>query len=143
MGQFAFGADGAAVGQHDVLGDGEAEAGASGFAGAGFVDAIEAFEQAREVLGGDAGAEILDEEFYGVGNGAGAEDDSSAGGAVLQGIVDQVGEDLVNGFAVGEDRRKVFWERVGAGKVLALHMVGRDPVCKSCICKSCIRKSMP
>ena len=26
--QFAFGADGAAVGEHDVLGDGEAEAGA-------------------------------------------------------------------------------------------------------------------
>ena len=49
--------------QHDVLGDGEAEAGASGFAGAGFVDAIEAFEEARQVLGGNAGAEIAHVEF--------------------------------------------------------------------------------
>ncbi len=79
MGQVAFGADGAAVGEHDVLGDGEAEAGASGFAGAGFVDAIEAFEEAGKMFRGDAGAEVLDEEFYGAGNGAGAEDDSSAG----------------------------------------------------------------
>src|ERR1700675_1232204 len=67
-GEFAFGADGAAVGQHDVFGDGEAQAGAAGFAGAGFVDAIEAFEQAGQVLGGDAGAEIfdikLDPEFH-------------------------------------------------------------------------------
>ena len=47
MGQVAFGADAAAVGDHDVLGDGQAQAGASGFAGAGFVDAIETLEEAR------------------------------------------------------------------------------------------------
>ncbi len=63
MAEFAFGADGAAVGEHDVLGDGEAEAGAAGFAGAGFVDAVEAFEEARQMLGGDAGAEILHVKF--------------------------------------------------------------------------------
>ena len=112
MGEFAFGADGAAVGEHDVLGDGEAEAGASGFAGAGFVDAIEAFEQAREMLGGDAGAEILDEEFDGVGNGAGAENDASAGWAVFHGIVDQVGKNLVDGFAVGEDGTQMLDRRI-------------------------------
>ena len=66
MGQFAFGTDGAAVGEHDVLGDGESEAGAAGFAGAGFVDAIETFEEARKVFGGDAGTEVLHEEFDGV-----------------------------------------------------------------------------
>ena len=64
------------MGEHDVLGDGEAEAGASGFAGAGFVDAIKAFEQAGEMFGGDAGAGVLNEEFDGVGDGAGTEDDS-------------------------------------------------------------------
>ena len=63
MVEFAFGADGAAVGEHDVLGDGEAEAGAAGFAGTRFVDAIEAFEKARQMFGGDAGAEILHIEF--------------------------------------------------------------------------------
>src|SRR5271155_2837196 len=96
------------MGKHDVLGDGEAEARASGLAGAGFIDAIEAFEQARKMLGGDAGAEILDEEFDSVGNDARAKDDSSAGSSVLQGIVDQVGKDLMNGFTVGEDRWKIF-----------------------------------
>src|ERR1700690_4006910 len=43
--EFAFGADRATVGEHDVFGDGEAESGAAGFAGAGFVDAIEALEK--------------------------------------------------------------------------------------------------
>jgi hypothetical protein len=124
VGQFAFGADGAAVGEHDVFGDGEAEAGASGFAGAGFVDAVEAFEEAREVFGGDAGSEVLNEEFDGVRDGAGAEDDASAGGSVFEGVFDEVGEDLMNGFAVGEDVGKIFRERVGAGKVRALQMVG-------------------
>ena len=101
MGQFAFGADRSAVGQHDVFGDGKSEAGASGFAGAGFIDAIEALEETREVLGGNAGAEILYAEFDGVGKRPGAKHDASAGGSVFQGIVDQVGEDLVDGFAVG------------------------------------------
>lgn len=83
MGQFAFGADGTAVGQHDVLGNSQAEAGSSGFAGASLIDAIEAFEEAREVLGGNACAEILDAEFDGVGNRAGTEDDASAGSSVF------------------------------------------------------------
>ena len=122
------------MGQHDVLGDGEAEAGASGFAGAGFVDAIEALEQAREVLGGNAGAEVLDEEFHGVGNGAGPEDDSSAGSAVLQRVVDQVGKDLVDGFAVGEDRRKILGSGLRLGKFL---------LCEWWACESCICSSMP
>ena len=57
--EFAFGADGAAVGQHDVFGDSEAKSGAAGFAGAGFVDAVKAFEEAWQVLRGNTGAEIL------------------------------------------------------------------------------------
>ena len=56
-GEFAFGTDGAGVGAHDVFGDGEAEAGSPGLSGAGFVDAVEAFEEAGQVFGGDAGAE--------------------------------------------------------------------------------------
>ena len=51
------------MGAHDVFGDGEAEAGAARFAGAGFIDAIEAFEEARKVLGRNAGAEITDIKF--------------------------------------------------------------------------------
>jgi len=76
--EFAFGADGATVGEHDVFSDSEAEAGAAGFAGASFVDAVEALEEARKMLRSNAGAEILHEKFHSVGNGAGAEDDASA-----------------------------------------------------------------
>jgi len=79
--------------------------------GSGLVDAIEAFEQAREVLGRNASAEILDEKFDGTRNGAGAENDSSARGAVFQGVVDQVGKHLVNSFAVGENWWKTLERR--------------------------------
>ena len=117
MREFAFGTNRSTVGEHDVFSDGEAEAGASGFARAGFVDAIEAFEQAREVLGSDAGAEILHEELDCMRNRAGAEDDSPAGTTVLQSVVDQVGEDLVNGFAVGEDQGKMLDRRTVAMRI--------------------------
>jgi hypothetical protein len=44
--QFAFGVDGTGVREHDVFRDCETESGAAGFAGARFVDAIKAFEEA-------------------------------------------------------------------------------------------------
>src|SRR6266576_6699081 len=62
--QFAFCANGSLMGQHDVLGDGEAEAGAAGFAGACLVHAIEALEQARQVLGGDSRSEVTHVELH-------------------------------------------------------------------------------
>ena len=62
--EFAFGPDAAAVGLHDVLDDGEAEASPAGFARAGFVDAIEALEDALQMLGGNAGAEVLNGELH-------------------------------------------------------------------------------
>ena len=102
-GNFAFCADGAGMSEPDVLSDGESEAGASGFTGAGFIDPVKAFKQAPEVLGGDAGAEITNIEFdAGLGS-TRAQLDACTGAAVLHGVVDQVGKDLVDGFAVGED----------------------------------------
>jgi len=82
---------------------------AAGFAGAGFIDAIEAFEQARKVLGGNTGAEIPNAEFYSVWNRAGAEDDASAGSTVFQRVVDQVGEDLMDRFTIGKNGGEAFW----------------------------------
>ena len=58
MVEFAFGANRASMGKHDVLGNGEAEACASGFARARLVDTIEAFEEAWYMLRGNAGSEI-------------------------------------------------------------------------------------
>src|ERR1700722_5956326 len=100
----ALGTDGATVGEHDVLGDSEAEAGAAGFARSRFVDAIEALEKARKMLGGDARAEILHVEFDSTAGGAGAENDATTRAPVLHGIVDEIRKHLVNGFAVGPHR---------------------------------------
>ena len=52
-------ADGAAEGLGEVLDDGEPQAGAAEFAGAGFVDAIKPLEDAGLVLLGDADAGVL------------------------------------------------------------------------------------
>ena len=112
VGELAFGADRAAMGEHDVLGDGEAQTGASGLAGASFIDAVETLEEAGQVLGGNAGTEIADEEFYGVRDGASAEHDASAGSTIFHGIVDQVGKDLMDGFAVCEYARQILNWRV-------------------------------
>src|SRR5215471_7438925 len=103
---FAFGADGAAVGAHDVLGDGEAEAGSSGFAGSGFVHAIEALEQARQVLRRNAAAEVADIEFDSPLGGTSAEFDACTGASVLHRVIDQVRKNLVNSLSVGQNQRQ-------------------------------------
>src|SRR5579859_1242970 len=123
--EVTFGADGAGVGAHDVLGDGQAEAGAAGFAGAGFIDAVKAFEEAGQMLGGDSGAEVthieLDGALRAAGRGcshtAGAEFDAAAGPSVFHGVVDEVGEYLVDGFAIGKD-----WGQRFNGVAVCLHV---------------------
>ena len=62
--KLAFSPDASAVSLHNVLDDGEAEAGAAGLARARLVDAIKALEDALEMLGGDAGAEVLNGELH-------------------------------------------------------------------------------
>ncbi len=89
------------MGADDVLGYGEAEAGASGFAGAGFVDAIEAFEEAWQMFRRNARAKVAHEEFHAMVGGTRPEFDARAGTPILHRVVDQVGENLVDGFAVG------------------------------------------
>ena len=71
MVEFALRANGAAVRQHDVFGDGQPQSGAAGFAGAGFVDPVEALEQAIQMLGRNTGAKILNIEFDAVAISAG------------------------------------------------------------------------
>ena len=53
------------------------------------------------MLRGNAGPEILDVELYSAWRGPRAQDDASAGAAVFHRVVDEVGEDLMNGLAVG------------------------------------------
>src|SRR5690349_10151752 len=108
MVEFAFGADGTSVGAHDVLGDGEAEAGASGFAGARFVDAIETLEEARQMFGRDSSTVVADIEFDAPLRSTGAEFYASTSTSVFHCIVDQVREYLVDGFAIRENLRERF-----------------------------------
>ena len=56
----AFDGHAAAMGLHDVLDDGQPQAGAAQLAAAGPIDAIEPLEDARQVLGGDAAAAVGD-----------------------------------------------------------------------------------
>ena len=77
MVEFAFGADGASMGEHDVFGDCQSQAGAAGFAGTGLVDPVEALEQSREVFGGDAGAEIPHVEFNSMRRRTSTQDDAA------------------------------------------------------------------
>ena len=47
------------MGEHDMLGNRKSEAGSARFAGARLVNAVKALEQAWQVFGGNARAEVL------------------------------------------------------------------------------------
>ena len=63
MAELTLGPDAPTVRLHNVLHDGQAKAGAAGLAGAGFVDPVEALEDAAQVLLRHALAEVLDAEL--------------------------------------------------------------------------------
>ncbi len=87
---FAFDPDAAAMHFDDVLGDGEAQAGAAQLAGARGVDAIEALKDARLIGSGNADAGIGDgEDDFGVARFR-ADHDLTARERVLRGIVEQI-----------------------------------------------------
>ena len=97
--------DAAVVGLDDVFDDGEAESGAALFAGAGFVDAEEAFEDALAGVFGDAGSVVgdVDGDVAVVGVGGGVDADVAAGFAVFDSVVDEVLDDLVDSVGVCPD----------------------------------------
>ena len=61
--EFALGANRPPVCQNDVFGDGESQPRASGFPRTSFIDPVEPLEEARQMLGGNPGSEVLDVEF--------------------------------------------------------------------------------
>ena len=64
--------------------------------------------------------EILDEEFDAALNRVRAEDGAASGTPILHSIVDQVGEHLMNRFAVGQHGRKRFERAAGSFRFLDL-----------------------
>src|SRR2546430_186156 len=90
MAKFALDPDASAVDFDEMLGDGEPQASAAGFAGTGHIDTIETLEDARLVGFGDANAGVGDgDDYFGVA-GLGADDDFPPGHGVLRGVVQQI-----------------------------------------------------
>ena len=83
-----------AVRFNQVLHDGEAESGAALFARAAGIGAVEAFEDAGQVLRGNPGAGVGDGDGYATGRGFERDGDTAAWWRVSQGVVEQVGEHL-------------------------------------------------
>src|SRR5208337_462755 len=97
--------DAAAMRINDVLDDGEAQASAAGFAGAGLVYAIETLEYAFQMLGCDAGAEVLNTELHFRFKRQRSNSDALATLAVLKGILNEVAENLVHRVWIGQHQR--------------------------------------
>ncbi len=94
---------------HRMVCNGEPKTCATGLPGAGFVDAVEALKDAREMFRGDAGTKVADAEldgFDGIRDLSGADDDSReglvAGLPVFDAVLDEVAEHLEDGVGVGD-----------------------------------------
>src|SRR5450432_2552867 len=84
---FAFDPDAATVGFDQVFGDGQAQAGAARFAGAGGIDAIETFEDTRLIGLRNADARVGNGQDHFITAGVGAQDDLAIRQSVLDGVV--------------------------------------------------------
>ena len=118
--------DGAAVLLDDAAADGEAEAGAALLAGVGGFDLLEAVEDGVELVGGDAAAFVDDFEEDGVGGGFGVDANGGGGGRELDGVGEQIGEDLQDavGVAIEEEGFGVGGLGDGGGLECEMHGVG-------------------
>ena len=115
--------DGASV-QHDgILDDGEAEARAAHVAAAPLVYAVEALEDAGQMLVGNADAVVLEGEMPAVLLLFGRHLDGGALAGVVDGVVHQVAEDAVEqgGVALHDD---VWRQTVSDGHVALAHVEG-------------------
>src|ERR1700721_2553193 len=104
MVELAIGANGATVREHDMLGDREPQPSSSRFAGASLVHAVEALKQARQMLERNTRAEIAHVKFNPAFGTPRAQHQPPARGGVLERIVDQVGKNLMDGLAIGDDQ---------------------------------------
>ena len=99
--QLALGPQAATMGQHDVFDDGQAQARAARLAGAGLVHAVEALEYPVQMLRGNAGPEVLHRELNLRLQQPRADANPLPCPAVLEGVLDQIAEDLIHGVGVG------------------------------------------
>ena len=76
------------------------------------------------MLGRDASAEVANVEFNAALGGNGTEFDPSSGSAILHGVVDQIGENLMDRLAIGQDQRQRF-HRAAVEDAAGSSMAGR------------------
>jgi len=124
-----------------ALGDGEADAEASGVGAAGLVDSVEGAEDVGEVGLGDAGAVVGDFDgcvMAGLDDGFGdAEGDFGVGVGVADGVADDVLDGAVEEVRIAADGALIFFDEgdgavvllrfvLGVGEELAAELVERD-----------------
>ena len=95
----------------DLLRDGQAEARAARLARTGLVHAVEAVEQARQVLFGDADAVVRDADEDVRAARADLQVDPAAVGRVFDGVRDDIRDDLLDASGIGpsQGRVMVWW----------------------------------
>ena len=103
----AFHPDAAAVGFHDVASDRESQASAARLARPCGIDAVESFEDALQVGFGNADARVADRENDFMPVRARFHFNLSAGGRVLQRVVEQILQDFTELRAIPANRRRV------------------------------------
>lgn len=91
----------------DVLGDGQAEAGAANFTRASGIDAIESLENARLIILRDADSRVRHCKDYKLTTGCCADFDTPARSRVLDGIVEQISQDLAKQAGVSAHARQI------------------------------------
>src|SRR5204862_152493 len=89
--------------QDNVLHDSQPQARAPGFAGAGFIGAVEALEYARQMLGCDSRAEVAYVKLQLLARFFRAEQYASTGGSIFHRIFDEVCEDLLDRVRISAD----------------------------------------
>src|ERR1043166_75332 len=99
--QFAGGADRSVVSVDDVFRDRKAEPRAAGFAGTRFIDAIKALEEPGQMFRSDSLAEVANIEFDIFRVIPRADDDPIGARRVFECVVNEVGENLVDGVPIG------------------------------------------
>jgi hypothetical protein len=119
---FALYADFPALRLDEVFDDRQAESSAAEFARTGLIDAIETLKQTGEIFRRDADAGILDEDFGERKGGeiAHADDDGAVFGGVFQGVIDEIRQNLIDGFGVAKRFRLPLRGLEAHGEILAL-----------------------
>src|ERR1700730_6760562 len=93
--------------QHNMFGNCQSQPSSARFAGAGLVHSIETFEQASQVLGRNARAEILNVEFDSSRDGSRSQNDTATRSGIFQRIIHKIREDLMDGLGISSNLSSV------------------------------------